>query len=445
MSQRRNQAGMFPGAFGGFSRIGEQEMYDPTWANIDFADFKGLDMDLISRNAEYTQNIANKRYEEMMKAQEKLLEEVKLGKRFGYLEDELRNKTSAIIENAGNVQLSDNANFTKLNSGLISLKHDPSLKQAIYSTEQAKKAKEIFDKDPTIESRPWDAPMYNKYKAFLEGKTNDFELSPVYKNVDLYSVWDGFFKGLDKNEQDILKEYGTYGLMQAKTEGRNVGQLLEKIQRFKDNEIKNNPEIRSHLSRRADYLFRTSGIPEEQSTEDYLNETIMAAATKNENVNNTIKGVEMNPNASGRMQERQLAISERNAATAELQARNQEEVLNQNAPLSLKGGILYKNGKPIDKVSQESFINQIKNIQNNKIRVGKTIVDIDPSKTIINPNSDGSYVLQVTETGTDPETYSITRTKEQVQSILDNMNTVTLSTGTNTTAPGTVPNYYEDK
>ena len=90
MSQRRNQAGMFPGAFGGFSRIGEQEMYDPTWANIDFADFKGLDMDLISRNAEYTQNIANKRYEEMMKAQEKLLEEVKLGKRFGYLEDELR-------------------------------------------------------------------------------------------------------------------------------------------------------------------------------------------------------------------------------------------------------------------------------------------------------------------------------------------------------------------
>jgi hypothetical protein len=157
----------------------------------------------------------------------------------------------------------------------------------------------------------------------------------------------------------------------------------------------------------------------------------------------TLNGVEMDVNQSGRMQERQLDISEKNAATAELQARNQEEVLNQNAPLSLKGGILYKNGKPIDKVTQDGFINQIKNIPNNQITEKGVTVQIDPSKTIINPRSDGSYALQLTETGTDPVTYTRFRTKEQVQSILDNMNTVTLSTGTNTTATGTVPSGTE--
>jgi hypothetical protein len=400
MSQRRNQAGMFPGAFGGFSRIGEQEMYDPTWANIDFADFKGLDMDLISRNAEYTQNIANKRYEEMMKAQEKLLEEVKLGKRFGYLEDELRNKTSAIIENAGNVQLSDNANFTKLNSGLISLKHDPSLKQALYSTEQAKKAKEIFDKDPTIESRPWDAPMYNKYKAFLEGKTNDFELSPVYKNVDLYSVWDGFFKGLDKKEQDTLTKYGTYGLMQAKTEGRDVGQLIEKIQRFKDNEIKNNPEIRSHLKRRADYLFRTSGIPEEQSTEDYLNETIMAAATKNENVNNTIESVEMDPNASGRFQARQATNSSSSSSSNSNSGSGSG-----SGPYSLIGTALMQGNKAAPAPLQQELkttlnAEAIRRLlaKNTKSLKEGDITEVHPAYV----DNNGNYVVKVDYTKYDP-------------------------------------------
>ena len=47
--------------FSSTSSIGQQDMFNPTWANIDFANFQGLDMNLIDRNAEYTQNIANKR------------------------------------------------------------------------------------------------------------------------------------------------------------------------------------------------------------------------------------------------------------------------------------------------------------------------------------------------------------------------------------------------
>jgi hypothetical protein len=450
MSQRRNQAGMFPGAFGGFSRIGEQEMYDPTWANIDFADFKGLDMDLISRNAEYTQNIANKRYEEMMKAQEKLLEEVKLGKRFGYLEDELRNKTSAIIENAGNVQLSDNANFTKLNSGLISLKHDPSLKQALYSTEQAKKAKEIFDKDPTIESRPWDAPMYNKYKAFLEGKTNDFELSPVYKNVDLYSVWDGFFKGLDKKEQDTLTKYGTYGLMQAKTEGRDVGQLIEKIQRFKDNEIKNNPEIKSHLKRRADYLFRTSGIPEEQSTEDYLNETIMAAATKNENVNNTIESVEMDPNASGRFQARQATNSSSSSSSNSNSGSGSG-----SGPYSLIGTAVMQGNKAAPKPLQQELKTKLNAEATTRLLAKNRESLKEEDITKVHPayvDNDGNYVVKVDYKKYDPvsEKNVISTTKATIEprfvnNILQTFNNHSNTNNTSTTQTNGIGSSYNDK
>ena len=189
------------------SSVAEQILLNPTFANIDFADFQGLNMNLIDRNAEYTQNLANKRFEEMVQAQTKLLEDVQLHKRFDYLEKDLQNKLASVIDNAGNVQLSDNANFSKLNTNLISLKTDPQLKKAVYSSEQAKKMQEILEKDPTLEKRPWDAPSAINYKKFLSGETNDFELLPIYKNVDLTEVWDGFFSKLPPNQQEILKEY----------------------------------------------------------------------------------------------------------------------------------------------------------------------------------------------------------------------------------------------
>jgi hypothetical protein len=219
MARQRNTGGYNPYSYG-MNRVGQQDLFDPEFANIDFADFQGLDMNLINQNARFAQEVANKRLDELREAQTKLLDDIKLNKRFDYAEKDLQNKVASVIQNAGNVQLSDAANFTNLNSNLISLKTDPNLKRIVYSSEQARKAQEILDKDPNLKNRPWDAPMYNKYQAFLNGETNDFELEPIYKDVSLVSFWDEFFKQRPKAEQSILQKYGAYGLIQAKKEGK---------------------------------------------------------------------------------------------------------------------------------------------------------------------------------------------------------------------------------
>lgn len=303
MARQRNTGGYNPYSYG-MNRAGQQDLFDPEFANIDFADFQGLNMNLINQNARFAQEVANKRLDELKEAQAKMLDEIKLNKRFDYVEKDLENKLASVIQNTGNVQLSDAANFTNLNSNLISLKNDPNLKKVVYSSEQAKKAQEMLDKDPNLKYRPWDAPMYEQYQKFLNGETNDFELSPVYKDVDLVSFWsDNFFKQLTPQETTALQKYGVYGLVQAKREGRDVGELVEKIQDFKNNTIKNNPEIKSHLDRRTNYAVK--GVPPEelptraqQWQEDYLNESINAAASKYAQVNTSLTNPIIRPDAT---------------------------------------------------------------------------------------------------------------------------------------------------
>jgi hypothetical protein len=348
--------------------VAEQILLNPTFANIDFADFQGLDMNLIDRNAEYTQNIANKRFEGMLDAQAKLLEEIKLHKKFDYLEKDLQNKLASVIDNAGNVQLSDNANFNKLNTNLISLKADPQLKRAVYSSEQAKKMQEILQTDPTLEKRLWDAPATINYKKFLNGETNDFELTPIYKNVDLSSFWyDEFFKGLPKTQQESLKKYGQYGLIQAKKEGYDIGDLQEKIDKFKNFTIKNNPEIVSHLERRGNYEATINpNLNKDQFIENYINESLNAAASKVAGVSNTISSVGMNPNQAGRMQQQSLD----NAAGI-----NSSQIPN---VIKRQGyTLLDQKNKPLAQETQTAYENTLKKTASDALK-NKAL--LDPSK-----------------------------------------------------------------
>ena len=327
--------------FSSTSSIGQQDMFNPTWANIDFANFQGLDMNLIDRNAEYTQNIANKRFEEMVQAQSQLLENVKLNQKFDYLQKDLENKLASVIDNAGNVQLSDNANFNKLNTSLISLKADPQLKRAVNSSEQARKMQEILQTDPTLEKRLWDAPAVINYRKFLNNETNDFELTPIYKNVDLTAVWDGFFSKLPTDQQEVLRDYGTYGLVQAKQEGRNVDELMKSIEDFENFTIKNNPEIVSHLERRGDYEVATNpNIVDKnqfknQFINDYIKESQRASASKFAGVSNTISSVGIKPDATMGLQ---WAGEKRMQRTQD----KQDELF---APYDFRGGVLVKGNK----------------------------------------------------------------------------------------------------
>jgi hypothetical protein len=403
------------------SQIGQQNLFTPTWANIDFADFKGLNMDLISRNAEYTQNIANKRFEGLLDAQAKLLEEVKLGKRFDYLENDVKNKTAAILENAGNLQLSDNVNFTKLNTGLISLKNDPKLQQAIHSTEEAKKAKEIFDKDPTIESRPWDVPMYNKYKAFLNGETNDFELGPVYKDVDYLPIWDDFFSKLPKNEQTAIVKYGASGIAQAKEEGFNKEDLVKKIQDYKQFVTVNNANIKSNLERRGIWA-KDQGLVPEEYIENFLNEGINASASKFAGVNRSLTQPQVDVN-------KEYALRER-AETRIQRAQDQQDQL--LAPYEFKGGVLIKGKKGAPPDVKTKFtnyaINNTPGILSNKIKLPNDNIprDIIYEKSSIEPGIDGKPILRVVyKKGKKEESIPVILKSEVISGAQDFVNAVT--------------------
>ena len=412
--------------------IGQQNLFTPTWANIDFADFQKLNMNLIDRNAEYTQNIANKRFEEMVQAQTQLLENVKLNQKFDYLEKDLQNKLASVIDNAGNVQLSDNANFNRLNTSLISLKTDPQLKRAVYSSEQARKMQEILQKDPTLEQRPWDASVVTNYKKFLKGETNDFELAPIYKDVDLVEVWDPFFKGLSKDEQTTLEKYGAYGLVQAKTEGRNVDQLIAKIQDFKNNAIKNNVEIKSHLDRRSKYAADTLKVNANEWQEQYLNESINAAASKYAQVNKTLSGVQTAPDAAMKLEWAREGRMQR--------AQDQQDQL--LAPYEFKGGVLIKGKKGAPPEVKTKFINYAINntpgILSNKIRLpGDDIPrDIIYEKSSIEPGVDGKPMLKVFyKKGKNEKSISVVLKSEVISGAQDFVN-ATVAPTTQGTTPG---------
>jgi hypothetical protein len=367
--------------------VAEQILLNPTFANIDFADFQGLNMNLIDRNAEYTQNIANKRFEEMVQAQTKLLEDVQLHKRFDYLEKDLQNKLASVIDNAGNVQLSDNANFNKLNTSLISLKTDPQLKRAVSSSEQARKMQEILEKDPTLEKRLWDAPSVNGYRKFVKGETNDFELEFIYKNVDLTAVWDPFFSKLPADQQEILRDYGTYGLVQAKQEGRNVDELIKSIEDFENFTIKNNPEIVSHLERRGNYEKATNpNIDKNQFINDYIKESLRASASKFAGVSNTISSVGIKPDETFGLQKR----------AEDRMQRTQDQQDQFYAPYDFQGGILVKGNKTVKGENENNAFKQgvaaylipkdgKVNTTNTSIVEGKSVTS--QSKKLVDPNS----------------------------------------------------------
>ena len=431
MAQRRSQAGMFPGAFGGFSRIGEQEMYDPIWTNIDFADFQGLNMNLINQNAQFAQEVANKRLDELKEAQTKMLEDIQLNKVFDYVEKDFQNKIASVIQNAGNVQLSDAANYTNLNSNLISIKNDPKLKQAVYSSEQAKKAQEMFDKDPNLKNRPWDAPMYENYQRFLRGETNDFELMPVYKDVDMVAVWDDFYKTLPKAEQDDLQKYGAYGLVQAKTEGRNVDELINKIQYFKNNIIKNNPEIKSHLDRRTNYAVK--GTPPEelparaqQWQEDYLNETINAVASKYAQVNKTLGSVSADPNES-------IKLGWAGEKRMQRAQDKQDELV---TPYELKGGVLTKGNKVIKSGVENAAL--LKNVTTSllpsgKVKIGNLEKQIIPNSLELAYANNKYYLTGQAKGATSQKNFTLEIPGDVIFNAVNSLNSAPTIGGVNTT------------
>jgi hypothetical protein len=271
MARQRNPSGGFSPSSAG---IGQQIMYSPEWADIDFADFQGLNMGLINQNAQFAQEVANKRLDEVLKQRDAILEKVKLHKRFDDLQGQLDNKLASIIDNMGQLQLSDAANYTSLNTSLIKANNDPVLQGAVQASQDAMSYEKMKFEKPEIADQPWNNANEGNYQKFLRGETNDFTFNPIYKEYDLQTKADEFAKQVPPDVQTAIVKYGVYGLQEKAIEDKSAGKLLTAFNSFKQG-LMQDPEFQSWYNRRGNYE-KTRG----SSIDDVINNMFKSSAAK---------------------------------------------------------------------------------------------------------------------------------------------------------------------
>ena len=261
------------------SGIGDQDLYNPAWANIDFADFQGLNMGLVNQNAQFAQEVANDRLKEVLKQREAILDKVKLHKRFSDLQGQLDNKLGSIIDNMGNVQLSDAANYTSLNTNLIKAKNDPILQSAVKVSEEAMAYEKYKSEHPEIADQAWNnGGLENNneinFQRFLRGETNDFQFNPVYKEYDLQAKADAFAKDLPAEERNSIEKYGVYGLQEKAVEDKSVARVQQAFEGFKQG-LMQDPEFMSWYNRRGKFEQNRGG-----SIDDVINNMFKSSAAR---------------------------------------------------------------------------------------------------------------------------------------------------------------------
>ena len=280
MARQRNPSGGFSPSSAG---IGQQIMYSPEWADIDFADFQGLNMGLINQNAQFAQEVANKRLDEVLKQRDAILEKVKLHKRFDDLQGQLDNKLASIIDNMGQLQLSDAANYTSLNTSLIKANNDPVLQGAVQASQDAMSYEKMKFEKPEIAEQPWNNANEGNYQKFLRGETNDFTFNPIYKEYDLQTKADEFAKAVPADVQNAIVKYGLYGLQEKAIEDKSAGKLLTAFNSFKQG-LMQDPEFQSWYNRRGNFE-KTRG----SSIDDVINNMFKSSAAKYGTTTPTVK------------------------------------------------------------------------------------------------------------------------------------------------------------
>lgn len=280
MARQRNPSGTFYPAPAG---IGQQIMYTPEWADIDFADFQGLNMNLINQNAQFAQEVANKRLDDVLRQRDAILEKVKLHKRFDDLKGQLDNKMSSIIDNMGNLQLSDSANYTALNTNLIKAKNDPVLQGAINASTDAMAYEKVKFEKPEIAEQPWNNSNEQAYQRFLKGETNNFSFNPIYKEYDLQTKADEFAKAVPADVQNAIVKYGVYGLQEKAIEDKSAERLLKAFNDYKQG-LMQDPEFMSWAKRRGDFEEKRGS-----SIDNVINNIFKSSAAKYGTTTPTVK------------------------------------------------------------------------------------------------------------------------------------------------------------
>jgi hypothetical protein len=306
--------------FQGGGMLPTQENLTFKGANIDFGDYISPDTRLIASNAAFAQKTANDRLDDLMKERQKIIDAVQLDKQFAKLQGQFIGQLDSLVEQAAKSQLSDNANFTKFNTGLISIKRDPAIQNALKSTEYAKAYADMRIKNPEMVDKPYlNNGMERDFLRFKNGETDEFVLRPAYTEPKWQAkIFEGI-KNLPQEEKEVFKTQGS-AIFQEKTKGLNEQRAYNSANSIVNYLLTSDPETASHFKRMKEFGY--DPLPE-------LQNTVKAAVDQYKNESITLSNMQANPNMLTAYQQQQIAqenrrigIAERNAATSEYNALN---------------------------------------------------------------------------------------------------------------------------
>jgi hypothetical protein len=279
-------------------------------ANIDFGDYISPDTRLIASNAAFAQKTANDRLDAIMKEKEKIIDAIKLDKQYGKLTGQLTGQLNSLVEQAAQSQLSDNANFTKFNTGLMSIQRDPVIQNALRSTEHAKAYADMRIKSPEIVDKDYlNNGMEKDWQRFKNGETDEFVLRPVYTEPKWREEIYDFVKNIPIEEKEEFKTYGS-GIYQENVKGKNADSIRERT-KSKINELLTKPDTASHFQRMAKYGYDPLSAIQQtlnSAIDQYKSESIIKS------------NMTTNPNVLTPYQQQSLAISRMNANTSRMNA-----------------------------------------------------------------------------------------------------------------------------
>jgi hypothetical protein len=364
-------------------------------ANIDFGDYISPDTRLIASNAAYAQQVANKRLEDLMEERQKIIDVVKLDKRFAQLQGQLTGQLDSLVEQASQSQLSDNANFTKFNTGLIKVKSDPAIQNALRSTEYAKAYADMRIKSPEIVDKPYlNGGNERDFLRFQNGETDEFILKPVYKEPKWQEEIFKFVKEMPDEEKEVFRNLGS-AVYQEKTKGKTAEDIKARTSQFANYLLNSNAETASHFRRMQQFGYNP--ISE-------IQQAINAAADQYKNESITLSNMQANPNVITPYQQQSLAISRgnldvarKNAETSRINALNRIEGGNSNVNIIYPKGRTNAQDQVDIKFGSEKYNNEY------KTDIAKTLMENYGSDV-----SEDNIILLDADTNTGNVTYQLT-------------------------------------
>lgn len=280
-------------------------------ANIDFADYVAPNITGIGADAAFAQKTANDRLDALLKQRQTIIDEIKLDKRYATQQGQLRGQLESLIDQAAQSQLSDNANFTKFNTGLMKIKNDEVIQKALKSTENAKAYADWRTKNPNALDKAYlNGGNEDNFQRWKKGETDEFVMEPTYVEPNWRDMLAKYMKDIADTKSETFKQLGS-AIYQEKVEGKDVNEIKERTNQFANMLLNSNPETASHFKRMQQFGY--DPVSE-------IQQAINAYADQYKNKSITLSNMQRDPQDVSAADWTRISIARDNATTAKLNA-----------------------------------------------------------------------------------------------------------------------------